>query len=239
MSAERTDTVLPDGRWEFDEEVTDVFGNMLERSIPQYATMRNLVREVALRVTPVDHVVDLGCSRGDALAAFAQYPGQLLIGLEVSDPMLAVAAERFSGDDRFRILRHDLRTGLPREANGASLILSVLTLMFVPIEHRAQVVEDVYAALRPGGAFVLVEKILGATAPLDAVLVSAYLDGKRTAGYSEDQILRKKLALEGVLVPVRASWNEEMLRSAGFRTYECFWRCLNFAGWVALKDERP
>lgn len=233
------DTVLPDGRWEFDSEVTSVFENMLERSIPQYATMRALVHEVSVRVAPVDHVVDLGCSRGDALASFGGGDsGQRLIGLEVSEPMLAAASERFAEDERFRILRHDLRAGLPREAMGASLILSVLTLMFVPIEHRAQVIEDVFAALRPGGAFVLVEKVLGATAPLDAVLVSAYLDGKRTAGYSEEQILRKKLSLEGVLVPVRASWNEELLRSAGFRTYECFWRCLNFAGWIALKEDR-
>jgi tRNA (cmo5U34)-methyltransferase len=34
---------------------------------------------------------------------------------------------------------------------------------------------------------------------------------------------------------VTAKWNEDLLRDAGFRTVECFWRHLNFAGWVAVK----
>ncbi len=31
-------------------------------------------------------------------------------------------------------------------------------------------------------------------------------------------------------------WNEEILQAAGFRVVECFWRCLNFAGWIAIKE---
>jgi hypothetical protein len=27
------------------------------------------------------------------------------------------------------------------------------------------------------------------------------------------------------------------LRQAGFRDVECFWRCLNFAAWVAVKED--
>jgi tRNA (cmo5U34)-methyltransferase len=44
------------------------------------------------------------------------------------------------------------------------------------------------------------------------------------------------LALEGVLVPVTAAWNEQLLKGAGFSQVECFWRWMNFAGWVAVKD---
>ena len=32
-----------------------------------------------------------------------------------------------------------------------------------------------------------------------------------------------------------AGWNEWMLRSAGFGEIDCFWRWLNFAGWIAVK----
>jgi tRNA (cmo5U34)-methyltransferase len=39
-------------------------------------------------------------------------------------------------------------------------------------------------------------------------------------------------------VPVTAGWNEEMLRGAGFQEIDCFWRWLNFAGWVAVKSGR-
>lgn len=61
-------------------------------------------------------------------------------------------------------------------------------------------------------------------------------DEKRAAGYSEDEITRKALQLEGALVPVTAAWNVDLLRSAGFRDVDCFWRSLNFAAWVAVRS---
>ena len=39
-------------------------------------------------------------------------------------------------------------------------------------------------------------------------------------------------------MPVTAAWNEELLRTAGFGVVECFWRYLNFAAWVAVRDPR-
>lgn len=118
----------------------------------------------------------------------------------------------------------------------ASLTLCVLTLQFTPIEHRQRILRDAFRHAAPGGALVLVEKVLGADADLDELMVDLYLDMKRRSGYTEDQIQRKKLSLEGVLVPVTASWNEELLRMAGFRQVDCFWRWLNFAAWVAVKE---
>ena len=83
---------------------------------------------------------------------------------------------------------------------------------------------------------MLVEKILGATADLDAQMVSRYYALKGANGYSPEQIERKRLSLEGVLVPVTARWNEELLRMAGFTQVDCFWRWMNFAGWLAVKE---
>jgi tRNA (cmo5U34)-methyltransferase len=68
------------------------------------------------------------------------------------------------------------------------------------------------------------------------MFVDVYLDLKRHHGYSEEEIQRKKLALEGIQVPVTAAWNEELMKSAGFRTIDCFWRWMNFAGWLAVKS---
>ncbi|MGH3921557.1 MAG: hypothetical protein ACRDS1_01640 [Pseudonocardiaceae bacterium] len=44
------------------------------------------------------------------------------------------------------------------------------------------------------------------------------------ADYTQEEIDRKRLSLEGVLVPVTAKWNVEMLRAAGFQQVDCFWR---------------
>ena len=53
--------------------------------------------------------------------------------------------------------------------------------------------------------------------------------------YTQEQIQKKRKSLEGVLVPITAKWNEDLLKEAGFKQIDCFWRSLNFAGWVAIK----
>ena len=233
---QRTDRVLPEGKWEFDAEVTDVFEDMLRRSIPQYDVMRESVFEIGDQFAKRGTVIlDLGCSRGDALAPFVSKYKNFCqyIGCEVSPPMIDLARERFKNDPTVRIANLDLRTDFPPCV--PSLVLSVLTMMFVPLEYRQEVVRKIHDALLPGGAFVIVEKILGGTSAINNAFVDRYYDLKRVHGYSELEIERKRLSLEGVLVPVTASWNEELLRTAGFRYLDCFWRWMNFAGWVAVK----
>jgi len=78
--------------------------------------------------------------------------------------------------------------------------------------------------------------VLAAAANIDDAFVELFLNIKRETEYSDSQIDRKRMSLEGVLVPVTAHWNEELLRQEGFTSVDCFWRHLNFAGWVALKS---
>jgi tRNA (cmo5U34)-methyltransferase len=80
-----------------------------------------------------------------------------------------------------------------------------------------------------------VEKVLG-EGRLNDLMIDRDHAVKEHNGYSREEISRKALALEGVQVPLTASWNEQMLRSAGFAVVDCFWRCWNFAGWVAVKE---
>lgn len=225
-------------RWEFDESVAGVFDDMLERSIPQYEVMREAVHQVAIRhVLPGASIVDLGCSRGGALARFVDELGQRnrYFGVDVSEPMLEAARQRFAKDAGVVSIENlDLRTDYP-DVGGACVTMAVLTLQFVPINYRQRIIANVFEHTRPGGAFIMVEKVIGAGAELDDMMVDLYHGMKARNGYSQDAINRKRLALEGVLVPVTARWNEELLRGAGFREVDCFWRWLNFAAWIAVK----
>ena len=227
-------------RWEFDTSVTTVFDDMLKRSIPQYEVMRHAVTELALRyVKPGTDVLDLGCSLGEALAPLAERFGSgcRYVGVEVSGPMLEGARRRFKSlieAGVAEILDLDLRTDFPKVS--ASVILSVLTIQFTPMEHRLRILEDVHASLLPGGALIFVEKVMGMTAGLDRDFVDLYYQFKQTSGYTREEIERKRLSLEGVLVPVTARWNEELLKTMGFTQVDCFWRWMNFAGWIAVKS---
>ena len=236
------DTGYAPEQWAFDDQVTQVFDDMLARSIPQYHVMRAACFGIGSQfVQRSTCITDLGASRGEAIAPFVdKYGAACRYDLvEMSPPMLEVLRERFDGwlltpNQILRVLATDIAHDEYPSA-GVSLTLCILTLMFTPIERRQQVLHSIYEATIKGGALVIVEKILGNGARADDLLVGEYYALKKQNGYSPDEIERKRLSLEGVLVPVTARWNEELLHLAGFTQVECFWRWMNFAGWVAIK----
>jgi tRNA (cmo5U34)-methyltransferase len=236
------DDIVAQDRWVFDGDVTDVFEDMLRRSIPQYEVMRKAVCDLACSFVdcgPPGWVVDLGCSRGDTLAPLIERYGESLryFGCDVSGPMLAACAERFAGlvdSEIVRIAHLDLRHDYPDLP--ARVTTAVLCLQFIPLEYRQRVASEAYRHTVPGGAFIMVEKVLGNSAYINDLMVSRYLALKAGNRYTKEQIERKRLSLEGVLVPVTSRWNEELLAQAGFREVDCFWRWMNFAGWVAIKQ---
>lgn len=233
------DQTQPGNKWEFNREVTAAFDNMLSRSIPQYEVMRQACFDLACHYRqPNTDIVDLGCSRGEAISKLVEKFGATnrFIGIEVSKPMIEAARQRFEGYINCGVVdiqERDLRREYPN--TRASVTLCVLTLQFTPIEYRQRILKNIYDRLNPNGALILVEKVLGADADLDEIMVKLYYQLKTKNGYSQEQIERKRLSLEGVLVPVTAHWNEELLRIAGFRQVDSFWRWMNFAGWVAVK----
>jgi tRNA (cmo5U34)-methyltransferase len=230
-------------RWTFDDTVAAVFPDMLRRSIPQYGVMRQAVLDIGSRfVQPGTQIVDLGCARGDALAPFvATFAGSNVhVGVDVSSPMLDAARSRFQRDiaeGTVQVLDLDLTREYPH--GSASVTLCVLTLHFIPLQHRRHILRNIHEHTVPGGVLILVEKVLGSCGVLETTMVELYHRLKTNHGYSAEEIERKRSALEGVLVPVTARANEQLLVDAGFGHVDCFWRWMNFAGWVAVRTEPP
>jgi tRNA (cmo5U34)-methyltransferase len=228
---------MPRGKWAFDGEVTEVFDDMLARSIPDFDAMRDAVTQLALRSLPSDGVVlDIGCSRGGAIRPLLELRDDIeAVGLEISEPMLdAARIALVDHSDRVTLRRCDLREGVPRSVS-ADVALSVLTLQFTPIEYRQEILGSVRRSCT--GPLIMVEKVLGNSARIDRAMVALYLEMKADHGYTAEQINTKRSALEGVLVPVTAMMNEQLLAGAGYKQIDCFWRWMNFAGWIAYPEE--
>tara|TARA_R110002020_G_scaffold177968_3_gene370719 strand:- start:2247 stop:2993 length:747 start_codon:yes stop_codon:yes gene_type:complete len=236
-------------RWAFDDKVTDVFEDMLDRSIPQHKVMRETVVSLItnyISLFETGDIYDIGCSRGEMISLLDKnLPGNKysFTGLEISQPMYDASAARFQKNENVDIINWDLKMGLPSKGSGIQsfprenviAITSVLTLMFVPMEYRQKLLSHIYDKLEKQGMFILVEKVLGSENELNQVMSDSYYQMKRNNGYTEEDITRKKLSLEGVLVPVTTSTNIEMLQTAGFKKIDCFWRWMNFSGFVAIK----
>ena len=232
------DNVTPKGKWEFDSEVAKCFADMLERSIPDYRSMLSLVYELGERfITPGTWITDIGCSTGLAVEPFydKHFDDNRYFLCDNSEAMLEVCREKFAEGIRCGVVEIAPGNFYEKMLPGdQSLILSVLSMQFMPTAYRQRMINDIYKALNPGGAFLFVEKII-ADEGTDDLEVELYYQMKRMNGYSDEKIMQKRKSLENVLSPLKAEWNVDMLHEAGFKNVDMFCRCLNFCGWIAIK----
>lgn len=223
----------------FDEQVADVFDDMVDRSVPFYQEIQRMVGELAADYTvPGSHLCDLGCATGNTLVLMNS-----ILSLDVSftaidnsPEMLEKCRVKFEQLQSKRITHfrcHDLREiQLP---DNLSVVTMLLTLMFVRPVHRRAVLSSIYNALNPGGALILVEKVVCDAPDLNRHFIKYYYDMKRRHGYSELEISQKREALENVLIPYTESENRHMLVDVGFSSVEVFFRWYNFCGMVVVK----
>ncbi len=227
----------PISKFKFNAPVVRVFDDMLARSVPFYKECLtlsvNLARQYA---TPNTKVYDLGCSTGTLLFNLAdRLPKSVkLVGIDNSPDMLKKAQKKLRDHlKRCELVEKDLMDSL--EFPKASVVVMNYTLQFVPPEKRIKMLKTIHGNLIPGGALILIEKIKGESEPMDKLFVDEHHRFKKSKGYSKLEIARKRQALEKVLVPLTAKQNEGLMKRAGFREFESFFRWCNFVGWLAVK----
>jgi tRNA (cmo5U34)-methyltransferase len=228
--------------FEFDSEVAAVFDDMLSRSVPFYAEQQHMAAAIAKQFwIPATSVYDLGCSTATTLIEISRaLPASArLIGYDNSPPMLDRARQKIVAgelDDRIEVRYADLDgplADLPLE--DASVVTMLLTLQFVRPLGRDRLVRHIYDALVDGGALVVEEKVLTNNGHLNRFFIDFYYEFKRRQGYSDGEIVRKREALENVLIPYRLEENIELFRRNGFEVVETFFQWFNFAGFLCIK----
>ncbi len=239
------DTVFRGGAkivdFSFDAKVSLAFDDMVSRSVPFYAETQRLQTEMAVQFLPDADclVVDLGCSTGTTLDLIASHPmcppGARFLGIDNSPHMLAEARAKLAPH-----IESGRATLLEADANAVEIppcnvVLMNWTLQFIRPLYREAVVRRISDALAPGGALFLSEKILVSDSSLNRLYIDLYLQYKRTQGYSDEEIRRKREALENVLVPYRIDENRALLGRSGFSTVDEYFRWCNFVGIVAIK----
>lgn len=235
------DNIIAKSKWKFDKDVSNCFDDMLERSIPDYNTMRSLTLKLSepfLQNKEEFSMLDLGCSNGINIDLFRGKYGNAgdYIGVDNSPDMLNKATERLRQYNNVKLYNIDV-TELNMTPYAHDIITSILTIQFIPIEKRPALMHNIYNALKPAGILILVEKILQPVNIFDSIFVDTYYQIKSDNGYTNEQIQSKREALKGVLVPMTHNGNIELLKSAGFKYIDTFWKCLNFEGYIAIKED--
>ena len=225
----------------FNAEVAAVFDDMLDRSVPFYQEIQRMTAELAVDFAQKGtNLYDLGCSTCNPFIQIDRImpkdSGVRFVGVDDSPEMLQKARAKLAavGFSRpFDLQTADLNMGV--EIANASVVLMVLTLQFIRPLYRERLVKSIYNGLADNGCVILVEKVLGENSTFNRLFIQHYYEMKRRNGYSELEISQKREALENVLVPYRLEENKELLRAAGFRHVDVFFKWYNFCGILALK----
>ncbi len=227
-------------KWEFNEEVTGCFEEMLSRSIPNYHHLRELITNIGeyhinhTGLTGTD-ILDIGSSHGEQIKLLSdRLPLNRFWGVELSEPMFNHSVKRFEHNPNVTFCKEDI-TKSPLPVKDCGLITSILTLQFIPIEYRQKVMNNIYQSLHNDGLFIFVEKIIGNNYNYSELYETLYYNIKEKNGYTIDEIRDKKLKLEGVLVPCTNQFNMDLLKQANFSKVDIFWKDLNFIGYLAMK----
>ena len=217
----------------FNEEVVRVFPDMIRRSVPGYETVIPMTGLMAARhAGKHGRVYDLGCSLGaTTLAVLAQTDAAELrvIGIDNSNAMVEQARAHVT-DPRASFVCADI---LDLALEKADVIVCNFVMQFLPPGQRRGLLDRCAEARTPGGAIRLSEKVRHDDARLHQFFDETHLAWKRANGYSELEISQKRTALENVMRIDTEATHLERLAQAGFSQPTQWYRCLNWASFVA------
>lgn len=226
-------------QFRFDEHVSAVFADMIERSVPGYGLTLEMIGVIARQYgQPDSYCYDLGCSLGASTLAIRHnltHPDCRIIAVDNSAAMIAKCRENVNKDTaevRVDILQQDI---LDTDFKQASLSVMNFTLQFIPAEQRAGLLMRIADATLEGGAFVLSEKIKLESEVEQQVLTDLHHQFKSSSGYSDLEIAQKRTALEDVLIPDTVATHISNLEQAGFSHVYLWFQCFTFVSMIAIK----
>ena len=216
-----------------------MFPDMIERSVPGYRLLLELTPIVVRRaVRPGTRIYDLGASLGAATLAArraVQEEDVEIIAVDNAPDMVARCREVIAGDNSrvpVEVVEADIGE-VPIES--ASVVLVYYTLQFLPLAARDALVAKIHSGLVEGGVLLLAEKLAFEPESAQTWMDEHHLDFKRSQGYSDLEIARKRQALENVLIPETRDAHQARLKKAGFREVHDWFQAFNFCCIAAVR----
>jgi tRNA (cmo5U34)-methyltransferase len=223
----------------FNQEVAEVFPDMLERSIPGYGTTINSIRYLASKYSKKGtNCYDLGCSLGASSIALGE--GAIandcrIIAVDKSSSM----TKRFSEiikqkelDLKIQILNEDI---LDTEIINASIVIMNFTLQFIGKQDRQLILDRIYNGLNDGGLLLLSEKIIQSDKKINDLLIELHENFKLENLYSREEIENKKESIKNVLIEDEINTHQSRLSKSGFARFGIWFQHFNFVSYIAIK----
>ena len=221
----------------FDKEVVEVFDDMVRRSVPGYDSMIQMIGLIA-RMYGQDNTnyYDLGSSTGAISLAIAlnnKHQKNTFFAIDNSEEMVSKCKQNL--ESKIDNLQANCADINQIHIENASIVVLNLTLQFIDVKDRSNLIKKIYEGLNPGGVLIISEKIHFEDKETQDQITNLHIDFKKENGYSELEIANKRQAIENVLITDTKAIHIERLKDSGFKDTSCFFQCLNFVSFLSVK----
>jgi tRNA (cmo5U34)-methyltransferase len=217
----------------FNEEVVNVFPDMIRRSVPGYELVIPMGGLIAARHMGSNGVAyDLGCSLGASSLALLTYcpsPDIQIIAIDNSKAMIDEAQKHIQ-DPRIEFRLDDL---LKVDITGAKVVMLNFVLQFLDPQHRGELLRRIAQSMDPEGLLILSEKVQDHEPATHGFYDATHLAWKQANGYSELEVSQKRQALENVMRVESPEIHRERLQDCGFNDVIQWFHCLNWVSFAA------
>ncbi len=221
----------------FDANVVKVFDDMVRRSVPGYDSMIQMIGLIARMYGQENtNYYDLGSSTGAISLSIAlnnMHNNNQFFAIDNSEDMVNQCKKNLNNKvNNLHAICADIND---INIQNASIVVLNLTLQFIGVELRSNLIKKIYDGLNPGGVLIISEKIHFENKQIQNQITKLHMDFKRENGYSELEIANKRQAIENVLITETKEEHLKRLRDCGFTDSSCFFQCLNFVSFLSVK----
>ena len=221
----------------FDKEVVEVFDDMVRRSVPGYDSMIQMIGLITRMYGQENtNYYDLGSSTGTTSLAIAlnnKHKNNQFFAIDNSEVMVNKCQQNLKSKiDNLQAICAEINQ---IHIENASIVVLNLTLQFIDVKDRSNLIKKIYEGLNPGGVLIISEKIHFEDKETQDQITNLHVDFKKENGYSELEIANKRQAIENVLITDTKAIHIGRLKDCGFKDTSCFFQCLNFVSFLSVK----
>jgi tRNA (cmo5U34)-methyltransferase len=227
------------GDFVFNKKVSDVFDDMINRSVPGYRSIITMLGVLAKQyMCSGTNCYDLGCSLGAGTISIAENVGNKKCSIIAVDNSIAMAdkckanIKKQGLSSRIQVICDDIQN---IKIENASMVVLNLTLQFISPGMRKKILRKIYKGMLPSGVLFITEKVFFKNSKENDLQIKNYHTFKKLNGYSDLEISQKRTALEKVLIPDTIQTHIKRLKGCGFSSVYIWFQCFNFVSILAIK----
>ena len=222
-------------KFKFDDNVSNVFEDMVNRSVPGYEFLIENIGVLSKKFyQPKTNAYDLGsslCACSQSILDKVKNFNGSLYAVDSSESMINICKKNIRSKN-IKYINSDICN---INIENASIVILNLTLQFVDIKKRTNLLKKIFSQINKNGIIIITEKISLEKVSDDKFFKNFHDFFKENNGYTKEEIDRKKIALSKTMKIESEVVHEKRFSLIGCNNFYKWFQCYNFVSWVLIK----